>query len=238
MTEASNPVIQRFLTRTRLRSYPARSVIVHAADDNDNLWYIVEGSVAVSITNAEGQELVLSYLGQGEFFGETGLFETGVPGAEVITRTPATIAQISHEAFRKLIEEDSAILFELSRQMAERLRKTSRKVARQTFVDVTSRIAYALLDLAKQPEAMTHPDGMLVKISRQELARLVGCSREMAGRAVAALEEKGFVHAKGKSIVVLGVTCNRLGASPLGQGSNAPDDSLIGLPILGKGGDK
>jgi CRP/FNR family cyclic AMP-dependent transcriptional regulator len=61
------------------------------------------------------------------------------------------------------------------------------------------------MDLCNEPDAMTHPDGMQIKVSRQELSRLVGCSREMAGRVLKVLEEQGLLHAKGKTIVVYNV---------------------------------
>ena len=69
-------------------------------------------------------------------------------------------------------------------------------------VDVTGRVAHAIMDLCNEPDAMTHPDGMQIKVSRQELSRLVGCSREMAGRVLKILEEQGLVSASGKTIVV------------------------------------
>ncbi len=65
------------------------------------------------------------------------------------------------------------------------------------------------MDLCNEPDAMTHPDGMQIKVSRQELSRLVGCSREMAGRVLKVLEEQGLVSASGKTIVVFGARPNR-----------------------------
>jgi len=88
--------------------------------------------------------------------------------------------------------------------MATRLRATSRKVGDLAFMDVTGRIARTLLDLTKQPDAMTHPDGMQIRVTRQELGRIVGCSREMAGRVLKALEEQGLISVKGKTILVFG----------------------------------
>src|SRR5436190_484758 len=70
------------------------------------------------------------------------------------------------------------------------------------IVDVTGRVAHAIMDLCREPDAMTHPDGMQIKVSRQELSRLVGCSREMAGRVLKVLEDQGLVRASGKTIVV------------------------------------
>ena len=88
--------------------------------------------------------------------------------------------------------------------MASRLRNTTRKVGDLAFLDVTGRVAGTLLDLCKQPDAMTHPDGMQIKITRQEIGRIVGCSREMVGRVLKSLEEQGLVNVKGKTMVVLG----------------------------------
>jgi CRP/FNR family cyclic AMP-dependent transcriptional regulator len=67
---------------------------------------------------------------------------------------------------------------------------------------VTGRVAHAIMDLCGEPDAMTHPEGMQIKVSRQELSRLVGCSREMAGRVLKVLEEQGLLRATGKTIVV------------------------------------
>ena len=88
--------------------------------------------------------------------------------------------------------------------MAHRLRSTTQKVADLSFLDVTGRIASQLLTLSKEPDAMTHPDGMQIKITRQEIGRIVGCSREMVGRVLKTLEEQGLVTVKGKTMVVLG----------------------------------
>jgi CRP/FNR family cyclic AMP-dependent transcriptional regulator len=88
--------------------------------------------------------------------------------------------------------------------MARRLRATTRKVGDLAFLDVTGRVARTLLELCKEPDAMTHPDGMQIKITRQEIGRIVGCSREMVGRVLKTLEEQGLVMVKGKTMVVYG----------------------------------
>ena len=72
------------------------------------------------------------------------------------------------------------------------------------FLDVTGRVARTLLDLCKEPDAMTHPDGIQVKITRQEIGRIVGCSREMVGRVLKELEGQGLVSVAGKTMVVFG----------------------------------
>ena len=88
--------------------------------------------------------------------------------------------------------------------MANRLRNTTRKVGDLAFFDVTGRIARTLIDLSSEPDAMTHPDGMQIKITRQEIGRIVNCSREMAGRVLKILEEQDLISVSGKTIVVHG----------------------------------
>jgi CRP/FNR family cyclic AMP-dependent transcriptional regulator len=95
-------------------------------------------------------------------------------------------------------------VFELATQLATRLDRTNRKLGDLAFVDVTGRVAHAIMDLCSEPDAMTHPEGMQIKVSRQELSRLVGCSREMAGRVLKVLEDQGLLRATGKTIVVFG----------------------------------
>ena len=88
--------------------------------------------------------------------------------------------------------------------MAVRLRRTSGTVGRLAFMDVSGRVARTLRDLCKEPDAMTHPNGMQIRITRQELGRIVGCSREMVGRVLKILEQQSLISAKGKTIVVFG----------------------------------
>ncbi|MCP4043273.1 MAG: helix-turn-helix domain-containing protein, partial [Gammaproteobacteria bacterium] len=80
----------------------------------------------------------------------------------------------------------------------------SRKVGDLAFLDVSGRVARALLDLCTEPDAMTHPNGMQIKVTRQELGRIAGCSREMVGRVLKDLEEKRLIMVHGKTIVVFG----------------------------------
>ena len=197
--------LDAFLTHCHRRRYPARSTIIHAGDKGDSLFYLIKGSVTVLIEDDEGKEMIVAYLNQGDFFGEMGLFD----GAErrsawVRAKTECQVAEISYAKFRELGERHPEMLFELGSQLASRLRMTTRKVGDLAFLDVTGRVARTLLDLCKQPDAMTHPDGMQIKITRQEIGRIVGCSREMVGRVLKTLEEQGLVHVKGKTMVVFG----------------------------------
>lgn len=199
-----NPSLQCFLEHCHRKRYPNRSVIIHAGDPSDTLYYITEGSVRVMLEDDSGHEIVLAYLNKGDFFGEMGLFDIDRRSALVVARENCELAEMSYTKFRLLAKQDPDILFTLSSQMAARLKQTSRKVINLAFLDVAGRIAHTLLELAKQPDAMTHPDGMQIHITRQEIAKIVGCSREMAGRVLKELQDQGLINAHGKTIVVHG----------------------------------
>jgi CRP/FNR family cyclic AMP-dependent transcriptional regulator len=156
----------------------------------------------------EGRELILGYLNKGEFLGELGLFmKPDKRYVAVRAREKVKIAEIGYDRLRTLLENELSdykadIFYIIGLQVTSRLLNTRRKVSRLAFMDVSGRIAKTLLDLCKEPDAMTHPDGMQISVSRQEISRIVGCSREMAGRVLKKLEEDGMIKASGKTIVV------------------------------------
>ncbi len=198
--------LQRFLEQCHRRQYPAKSVIIRQGDPSYELYYLISGSVTVLYEDEKGHEIVLAYLNDGDFFGEIGLFnENSSRSALVRAKSPCEIAQISYEKLKNMPTMFPDLLFAISSQLAMRLRKTSRKVGDLAFLDVSGRVARAILDLCKEPDAMTHPDGMQIRVTRQELGRIVGCSREMVGRVLKDLEERHLVAVSGKTIVVHGV---------------------------------
>lgn len=197
--------VDDFLSHCHRRRYPAKSTLIYAGDKSDSLYYIVKGSVTVLIEDEEGREMIVAYLNDGDFFGEMGLFdEQDNRSAWVRAKSECEIGEISYAKFQELSETHPEFLFALGSQMARRLRNTTRKVGDLAFLDVTGRVARTLLDLCKEPDAMTHPDGMQIKITRQEIGRIVGCSREMVGRVLKTLEDQGLVSVKGKTMVVYG----------------------------------
>jgi len=200
--------IDKLLAHCHRRRYTAKSTIIYAGDRCESLFFIVKGSVTILIEDDDGREMIIAYLNAGDFFGEMGLFDKDGSDKErsawVRAKTECEVAELSYAKFRELTQQDPDILYALGSQMAERLRNTTRKVGDLAFLDVTGRVARTLLDLCKQPDAMTHPDGMQIKITRQEIGRIVGCSREMVGRVLKSLESQGLVYVKGKTMVVFG----------------------------------
>jgi CRP/FNR family cyclic AMP-dependent transcriptional regulator len=202
------PNVENFLRHCQRRDYKAKSVVLKQGEEADSLYLILDGSVSVMVEDESepGHMMVVTYLNPGDFVGDLGLFdkEVQVRNAMVVAKNQCEVAEISYERFHQIRSQFPDILYAISNQLAIRLRQTTRKLTDLAFVDVSGRIAHTLLDLCKEPDAMTHPDGMQIKITRQELGKIVGCSREMAGRVLKNLEQDGLVSVSGKTMVVFG----------------------------------
>jgi CRP/FNR family cyclic AMP-dependent transcriptional regulator len=196
--------MDEFLSVAHKRKYPRGSTIIFAGEESDSLYYITRGSVTVSVEDEQGREIIVAYLNTKDFFGEMGMFGNGTRTAWVKAKTECEVAELGYSKFVELSRKDAGIMFNVASQLADRLTKTTQKVSDLAFLDVTGRVARQLLDLCNEPDAMTHPDGMQIKITRQEIGRLVGCSREMVGRVLKTLEDQGLVSVKGKTMVVYG----------------------------------
>ncbi len=125
------------------------------------------------------------------------------------TCSPCQLAGISYSKLSSILDnelkaESKEIIIALGRQLAKRLLQTSRKAGHLAFLDVSGRVARTLIDLTEAPEAMTHPEGMQIRITRQDIGRMVGCSREMAGRVLKTMGEEGLIVVNGKTILVKG----------------------------------
>jgi len=203
MLKSAYTALNRHFESSHRRSYPQNSTIINAGDYSHSLYYIISGSVSVILEDQDGHEMVLAYLNAGELFGEIGLFdERHERSAWVRARTDTEIAELSYERLMELTQRDPEVIFSLLTVLSLRIRDTSRKLGDLAFLDVAGRIARALLELCQQPDARKIPAGTAIVITRQELGRIVGCSREMASRVLRSMEERGLLSVDGKTVTV------------------------------------
>ncbi|VAW86363.1 Cyclic AMP receptor protein [hydrothermal vent metagenome] len=208
LDDENKHAIDQFLKYTIKRNFPKKRPVILPGDTPDSLFYIISGSVSVIAQSEDNHEIVLAYLNAGDFIGEMGLFI--IPDQRSVTirtRTECKIAEISYTKLNKLFinelkNEYASILHAVGMHLSKRLLATSKKVTQLVFVDAAGRVARTLLDLCEQPDAMSHPDGTQIRISRQEIARIVGCSREIVGRILKDMNEEGLIEASGMTIVV------------------------------------
>lgn len=199
----TDEITELFLKQCSLKDYPAKSIIIREGEASTDLFYIISGSVSVSISSINGKEIVLAYLNEKDYFGEICLFDTQHKySALVRSKTKCRVAKISYDRLRSLHTLFPKLLLNIAAQLAFRLRRTSLKVSDLAFTDVQGRIARTLLDLCKEPDAQNYLDGIKIKITRKELGRIAGCSREMVGRVLKNFEESHLIQTSGKSIMV------------------------------------
>jgi CRP/FNR family cyclic AMP-dependent transcriptional regulator len=205
--------LEHFLSFCQTKKYPAKTTIIKPGDVGDQLYFILNGSVSVCAEDDDGgHELILAYLNKNDFIGEIGLFKSSKTRKVCVkTRCECHLAEISYERLHQvlkneLVDYESDLIYTLCEQLSSRLLNTNRNIGGLAFMDVKGRIARVLLDLCASPEAMTHPDGMQLYITRQEIGRMVSCSKEMAGRVLKELENNKLITAHGKTIVVFGAT--------------------------------
>ncbi|MBT6273339.1 MAG: cyclic nucleotide-binding domain-containing protein [Chromatiales bacterium] len=200
---AESQALDRFLALGHRCQYANGDVIISAGDHSSELFYLLEGSVSVQYEDTQGHEIILAYLHEGEFFGEIGMLgEDHERSAWVRSRHDSCVIHLPHDALQRMMTDSPELVFGLLAQLATRVRDTSRKASALAFTDVAGRVARALLDLGQQPEAEVRPDGVKISVTRHEIGRLAGCSREMVSRVIRVLDERRAIGLEGRSIVI------------------------------------
>jgi CRP/FNR family cyclic AMP-dependent transcriptional regulator len=182
------------------RTYAKNAVVLTEGEMGDSLYMIQSGKVKVVIGDEEGRELILKILGPGDFFGEMSMIDKQPRSASVTTIEPATFLVLSNAAFERCVEQAPRIANMVMRILAQRVREADRKIGTLALMDVYGRVASTLLELA------VYTNGKLVvgeKLSQQDLANMVGASREMVNRILKDLSERGFISIESKSITII-----------------------------------
>lgn len=181
------------------RQYPKNTLILSSGDKTDSLYIIISGNVKVGITDDDGKEVILSFLGPGDFFGEMALIDDYPRSADIVTREPCELMIIEQGDFKKCLAMSSALSMQIMLALVSRLRDADRKIESLALVNVYGRVAQVLLESAEQV------DGVLAinrKLSRQDIAKLVGASREMVTRVMRDLVDGGYIRTEPKRIVL------------------------------------
>lgn len=207
----SDPLYQTYILRAQRVQADAGTTLIREGDTPQNLYLLLSGSLTVSTVDEQGREMVLAWLGPGEFCGEMGLFpDQSLRSAAVTVRQSAWLARMEYDAVRRLATEHPDFVFRLAGQLAQRLRTTNQRLLSLGYLDVAGRIARILLDLCDSDQARKVEGGVQITLTRQELARMAACSREVAGRVLKTLEQEGVIRSEGRRITIM----DRPGAVP------------------------
>jgi CRP/FNR family cyclic AMP-dependent transcriptional regulator len=178
---------------------PRGGIILNEGDAGDSLFAIANGRVKVFIGDEDGREITLKMLGPGDFFGELSLIDQEPRSASVSAVEATTLKVLSYKAFHDCLARFPGIAFAVMNRLAKRLRDADRKISNLALMDVYGRVASTLLDLA------VSSDGKLVigvRLSQQDIANMVGASREMVNRILRDLSERGYISVEAKQITI------------------------------------
>jgi CRP/FNR family cyclic AMP-dependent transcriptional regulator len=181
------------------RSAPRASVIMAAGDQIDSLYIVISGRLKVMMGDAEGKEVILSLIGPGEFFGEMGLIDDSPRSASVVTLEPCELLSISKRDFKKCLAENFDMCMAVMRGLVRRLREADRKIGSLALLDVYGRVARLLLDMSEDVNGQR----MVTKrLPKQDIAKMIGASREMVSRVMKDLQLGGYIEVRGSTIVL------------------------------------
>lgn len=185
---------------------PRGQALFQEGDPGDRLYVIGSGKVKLGRRSNDGRENLLSVLGPAEMFGELSLFDPGPRTATATAVADATLYQLNHTELISWLEQYPPVAKHLLEALARRLRRTNEALADLVFSDVPGRVAKALLDLSTRFGEPTDA-GLRVAhdLTQEELAQLVGASRETVNKALADFTSRGWVRRDGRAVVLLDI---------------------------------
>ena len=181
-------------------------VLFHEGDQGDRLYVIGEGKIKLGRTSSDGRENLLAILGPGEMFGELSLFDPGPRTATATVVADAVVLELGHSDLIRWLQDKPTVAQHLLQALARRLRRTNEALADLVFSDVPGRVAKALLDLSTRfGEKVDEGIRVAHDLTQEELAQLVGASRETVNKALADFAARGWVRREGRAVVLLDV---------------------------------
>ena len=175
-----------------------------AGDPGENLYFLKEGRVKISMIDESGKEFTLTLLEPGEIFGELGLFDDSPRETTAVALEDSLICMMKRKDFERYAANKPELSFKLTKLMGLRLREIENRIEELLFRDVPSRLARLLLRLVQQHgRATKNGIRMNIKLSQQEIANLIGATREMTSTVLNSLKKEGIINVENKYIYIL-----------------------------------
>tara|TARA_A100001037_G_C15116219_1_gene621534 strand:- start:724 stop:1419 length:696 start_codon:yes stop_codon:yes gene_type:complete len=188
---------------TSLQKFARNTLVILAEEDGDSFFIIQSGKVKVSVTGPDGREIILSLLGQGEFFGELSLLDGHPRSADVTTVERSELLVIRRADFVRVIQDYPVIPIHLMVTLAGRLRKSDRQVAGLALLGISERISSVLLAIAEEQGQETEEGIVIAKRpTHQVLASMAGTARETVTRVMKRLADEGYIRMDGRKLII------------------------------------
>jgi CRP/FNR family transcriptional regulator, cyclic AMP receptor protein len=179
------------------KSFPRATTIMAAGDPTDSLYVVISGRLKVLMSDDEGREVILSMLGPNEYFGEMGLIDDSPRSASVVTLESSELLVLSKRDFRKCLSENFEMAMTVMRGLVKRLREADKKIGSLALMDVYGRVARLLLEMS---EVVDGQHVVTRKVAKQDIAKMIGASREMVSRVMKDLQVGGYIEVRGNAL--------------------------------------
>ena len=197
--DLSEAELDRFAEVTREREYPRNSVILFEDDPGDALYIVSAGQVKVVLIGEDGREVILSVLGDGDFFGEMSLIDDEPRSAHVIAMKDSHLLVLRRDDFQAQLQQHPSVALKLLRVLVQRLRRADQKIGSLVLLDVNGRVAQLLLDLGEESGGPR----ITRKLTHHTIAQMIGSSRETVSRAMRELVERGLIEVSRREITII-----------------------------------
>lgn len=196
----TDPQLDTLASASLRRSFPRNRTIVAEGEPSQSLYLLLSGRAKVQRSDSEGKEVILAMIGPGEFFGEMSLIDDAPRSASVITTEPCDFIAIQKDSFKSTLAQSPDMAMQIMRGLVKRLREADKKIETLALLDVYGRVARVLLDFSETIDGERVVKG---KLPRQEIAKMIGASREMVSRVMKGLESDGFISSEPEGRLVL-----------------------------------
>ncbi|MEW6774974.1 MAG: Crp/Fnr family transcriptional regulator [Bdellovibrionota bacterium] len=204
-TQLSPAEINDLVFLISVKEYPKDTPVLHQMDPGDSMFIIASGKVKVSRYGEDGREIILSTLGPGEFFGEMSLLDSEPRSADVTTKEDSVLLMLKRDDFLGHLKKFPSVAIGVLVEMSRRLRRADEKIGNLALLDVYGRVARVLLDIS-ETEGVVTENGIVIenRPTHQEIAAMIGTSRETVSRVLSDLAKDGYLTIQGKRIVIHG----------------------------------
>ena len=199
-----NAGLESLMRAAVLRSVAKGEEVLHAGDGADSIYFVLSGALRVEVGDDEGREVILSALGPGEIFGEMGVLGDFKRSATVVAIESSSLLAIAKAEFKQCLKAHPDVALSIMRDLSARLRLADRKIESLALLDVYGRVARLLLEMA---ETVDGRKVVMRKISKQDIAKMVGASRETVSRVMRDLQLQGLVLEQEEQWVLIDPGC-------------------------------
>lgn len=202
-SELEQGELEKIAAVMQKRTYPKNKIILMEEDEGDTMFIIDTGSVKITRISEDGREVILSMLGEGEFFGEMSIFDGEARSANVITLEESEVFILKRADFLHILERYPKISITLLEELAVRLRKSDQLIESLSLGDAENRIGLMLLRIAEETGMYKSGNVVIENLPyQQDIANMAGTSRETVSRTLKSMEDKGLISKSGHTLTI------------------------------------